>query len=132
MSENIDIIESVLKAEEVLYVKVKPEVIHLTYEGCSIAIGVNDEKQFIKLEALLYVGLSGDDKLKTAYELVNSWNFKYLAKFYLDGDGDLAIEWNIDTDSGAFNARIFKIAMARIMAAMEEVKEPIMKLRYVD
>ena len=47
-----------------------------------------------------------------------------------DSDGDLVMEWNIDVNGDSFNEAIFMAGFSRIFTALQESKEPILKLRY--
>lgn len=129
MNTKIEIIESALNEHDLHYATVAPGVIQLGMGGGTISIAVQEEKDFVKLQGFLSVGLEGD-KLKEAYELVNQWNYEYLTKYYIDKDGDLMVEWCIDTDGDAFNKEVFMCGFGRTAAAIRDAKEPMMKLRY--
>lgn len=129
MSKMIEIAESVLNKNELHYVKVNPEVIHLQMSGATIAIAADEERSVVKIQGYISVGLEGD-KLTEAYKLVNEWNCDHVVKYYIDNDGDMMTEWFIDTEDGAFNEMVFNAGFGRIVSALREAKEPVMKLRY--
>ncbi len=129
MNTNVEIIESALNEHELHYTTVAPGIIHLGMAGSAISIEVQEEKNFVKLQGYMSVGLEGD-KLKEAYELLNQWNYEHITKYYIDEDGDLMVEWCMDTDEGAFNKEVFMAGFGRTAAALRDAKEAMMKLRY--
>lgn len=129
MNTKIEIIESALNEHELHYKTASPGVIQLGMSGCTIAIVVEEENDFVKLLGYMSVGLEGD-KVKEAYALLNQWNYEHITKYYIDKYGNLMVEWSMDTVEGAFNKEVFMAGFGRMAAALRYAKEPMMKLRY--
>lgn len=133
MSNLMEITQTALAEENLHTYKyaADPEnVIRLNVYGSQVAIGVDGEREIVRIQCVLSLGLTDEAKLQQAYQMVNQWNMENQTKYYMDSDGDLVLEWNMDADGGLFGKTILMAGLARVSAGLREAKAPIMKLCY--
>lgn len=131
MSKFIEIVKSALDEHKLNYYSYdsdSDEVVRLNINGANMAIGADNS--FVRIQCNLSLSFNDEDMLQQAYQLVNQWNMENIVKYYMDSDGDLVMEWNIDVNGDSFNEAIFMAGFSRIFTALHESKEPILKLRY--
>ena len=127
----IEEVKTILDAVEVVYSTPADNIITARFDQANLVISTNDEKSVVELTAWCRVRLQ-DEKMAAGYKLMNELNSKYNQKFYIDSDGDLKLEFAIDTDGGHFGREILMPGIARLVNAAETGYEEMMKLRYGD
>lgn len=127
----IEEVKTILDAAEVVYSTPADDIITARFDQANLVISTNDEKSVVELTAWCRVRLQ-DEKMAAGYKLMNELNSKYNQKFYIDSDGDLKLEFAIDTDGGHFGREILMAGIGRLVNAAETGYEEMMKLRYGD
>lgn len=124
-----DVVKAALDDAEIHYSNPRDHVFRAGFQDVDVIISVDEERSCIQYYGNCSVNMP-EAKRAQAIELVNQLNADKVVKYVLDSDGDLRVEWYVDTDEGHVGHKLVMLSLTRVLRGAEEGFEPLMKLRF--
>lgn len=124
-----DVVKAALDEHEIHYSNPRNHVFRAGFQDVDVIISVDEERNCIQYYGNCSVNMP-EAKRAQAIELVNQLNADKVVKYVLDSDGDLRVEWYVDTDDTHISSHLVMLSLTRVLRGAEDGFEPLMKLRF--
>lgn len=127
--KNGRIVKAALNAAHLVYETEDESRFRIEFKGLTLIVSYHDECSTMNVMGFSDINMP-ESKWVKAYELINKLNAEVQAQCFMDSDGDLKACHIVDTDNTRLSEKMVHASISRVMHALREGREQLMRLRF--